>query len=132
MIGILMVTHGHFSEGIEESARMLLGEQEQFLSLCLTEADDVDDFRRSVAEGIDSLDTGDGVLVLVDIFGGSPFNTAACWLKNKNIDCITGLNFPMLVAAFQDRENVRLKRMKGLCVEQGKQGIIDVRSYMEQ
>ena len=131
MVGILMVTHGHFSTGIAETARMLLGEQPQFSSLCLTETDDIDTFRKNVSDGIDELDTGDGVLVLVDILGGSPFNTAACWLKDKNMECITGLNFPMLVAAFQDRENVSLKELKDLCVEQGKQGIVDVRSFME-
>ncbi len=131
MIGILLVTHGHFAQGIMESARMLVGEQEQLEALCLTETDDVDQFKQTVADAIDRLDDGSGVLVLVDVLGGSPFNTAACQLRQKHIESVTGLNFPMLLAALEGRETEALTELKGTCAQAARDGVVDVRGYME-
>ena len=131
MIGILLVTHGHFAQGIMESARMLVGEQERLEALCLTETDDVDQFKQTVTDAIDRLDDGSGVLVLVDVLGGSPFNTAACQLRQKHIESVTGLNFPMLLAALEGRETAALTELKGTCAQAARDGVVDVRGYME-
>ena len=77
------------------------------------------------------LDDGSGVLVLVDVLGGSPFNTAACQLRQKHIESVTGLNFPMLLAALEGRETAALTELKGTCAQAARDGVVDVRGYME-
>lgn len=132
MVGILLVTHGRFSEGVADGVRMLMGEQERFSTLCLTETDNIDAFRLRVEEQIDGLDDGDGVLVLVDVLGGSPFNTAACQLRERNIESVTGLNFPMVVGALEGRWNQEsLVQLKERCIRTAREGIVDVRAYVE-
>lgn len=131
MIGILLATHGKFAQGIRESVEMLMGEIASLDTICLEEGEDISAFTSGIDAKIKELDDGDGVLLLVDIVGGSPFNVCAMALsKNSQCECITGLNLPMLVGALDAREYMSLKELKTELISNAKDGIRDVREAL--
>lgn len=130
MVGILLVTHGSFSTGITESVHLIAGEQEHLKTLSLMPDDNVLLFKEQALKLIQELDDGDGVLVLVDMMGGSPFNVIASTLVDPKVECITGLNLPMLLAALEIREGVSIKEIAKTCVEVGADGIVDIRKKL--
>ena len=89
MIGVLLVTHGNFSEAIIKSMELVFGRQEKLEALTLNHGDDVEELTRQVKERAKELDDGEGVLVLVDLLGGSPCNVTASCLKQEGLECVT-------------------------------------------
>lgn len=131
MTGILLATHGKFAEGILDSARMLMGEVEAIDTVSLEEGENIESFTDKMADKIESLNDGDGVLILVDILGGSPFNaTAANLLKKDCCECITGLNLPMLLGVLEERDSTDIKSLADELVKSGRDGIVDVRKRL--
>ena len=98
MVGIIVVSHGSMAEGMLEAARMIVGEMEGILAVSLQEADAVENLMDRISEAIQGVDTGEGVLILVDVFGASPFNASArlAMVRDK-IEVISGVNLPMLL-----------------------------------
>lgn len=126
MIGILLVTHGKFSEEILKSAELIIGKQDRILTLGLQHGDSIEELGDKVKESIKSLEKGRGVLVLVDLFGGSPYNVVALnsnKIGDAKIRCITGLNLPMLLEAISMRESYELDELIEHCMEGGVTGI---------
>ena len=131
MTGILLLSHGGLSKGIMETFECIMGSTEKIIALTLSIDDDTDAFGEEISKSIDSLDEGDGVLVLVDILGGTPSNKSALLLKGKNIEVIAGLNFPMLIAAEEARLSGKsLKEIKEHCLKCGNEGIVSLREYL--
>jgi PTS system mannose-specific IIA component len=130
LTGILLITHGTFSEGIVDSLELLMGKTEKIDTLVLKLGQDVRELKTSIEKKIQKLDDGDGVLVLVDIIGGSPYNMVAQFLKNFNVECVTGLNLPMLVEAANSRENLKMSELVDLCIEAGTSSIVSVRERL--
>ncbi|WP_315080252.1 PTS sugar transporter subunit IIA [uncultured Clostridium sp.] len=134
MVGILLVTHGKFSEEILKSAELIVGKQEKILTLGLQHGDSVEMLGDKVKESIKSLEDGDGVLVLVDLMGGSPYNVVALnssKLSDINFRCITGVNLPMLLEAITMREIYNLDDLTNYCIETGTTGIKELFKEME-
>ncbi|MBN1046787.1 MULTISPECIES: PTS sugar transporter subunit IIA [unclassified Clostridium] len=134
MIGILLVTHGKFSEEIVKSAELIVGKQEKILTLGLQHGDSVEMLGDKVKESVKSLEDGDGVLVLVDLMGGSPYNVVALnssKLLDINFRCITGVNLPMLLEAITMREIYNLDNLTDHCIEIGTTGIKELFKEME-
>ena len=98
MVGIIVVSHGNMAAGMLEAARMIVGEMEGIVAVGLQEADAVENLMERITDAISSVDTGDGVLILVDVFGASPFNASArlAMVRDK-IEVISGMNLPMLL-----------------------------------
>ena len=98
MIGVLLVTHGQFCESMKESTEMVLGVQKNFYSLPLNPEDDIVCLQSRLLNKIQEMDQGEGVIVLVDLFGGSPYNAAfETVIGQDRMDVITGLSLPMLI-----------------------------------
>ncbi|MEM8964725.1 MAG: PTS sugar transporter subunit IIA [Acidobacteriota bacterium] len=97
MVGILILTHGGLASELLASARVIAGELPSFLALPLDWGDDPDQARVKVSRALDDLDQGDGVLVLTDIFGGTPSNVALSLQDQYQIEVVAGVNLPMLV-----------------------------------
>ncbi|WP_252254679.1 PTS sugar transporter subunit IIA [Clostridium sp. ZBS12] len=134
MIGILLVTHGKFSEEIVKSAELIVGKQEKILTLGLQHGDSVEMLGDKVKESVKFLEDGDGVLVLVDLMGGSPYNVVALnssKLLDINFRCITGVNLPMLLEAITMREIYNLDDLTDHCIEIGTTGIKELFKEME-
>lgn len=130
MTGILLLTHGRFCEGIVEGVEMLMGEPEKLECLKLCSDDDVMLYRNQVAECIKRLDDGDGVLILTDLLGGSPYNAAASWLNQFSAECITGVNLPMVLEALQAREEMPVRELAEHCIRTAVEGIINVKKHL--
>lgn len=130
MIGILLMSHGDLAKGVISTANCILGAQQNVDVLTLGIEDDIDTFVSQMTEKIDRLDSGDGVLVMVDLIGGSPCNNGSMQLRERKIELITGLNFPMYVAACEARdEGLTLEEIKVSCLQAGKDGIISMRDF---
>lgn len=94
--GLLIVTHGRLAEELEKAARRIVGEVPALASISLDWDDDVADARRRIEEGIARVAVDGRVLILTDMFGGTPSNVALSLLEPGKIDIVTGVNLPML------------------------------------
>jgi mannose PTS system EIIA component len=137
MIGICIITHGELANGLKDSCELIIGEQHQFYTLGLRHGDDFDEFKESVLNGIESVNTNDGVLVFVDLLGASPYNSVLFNLpqlkqKNINIRMITGVNLPMLIEACEQRNHQELEAVFMKVIRTGKDYIIGIDDLMNQ
>lgn len=131
-IGILIVTHGNLSRELVESCKLFCGEPDHVRALCLNPADDIGELRARVSSEVDGLDRGEGVLVFVDLFGGSPSNCAAANMKNQHFECLTGVNLPMLIEALNGRDHCVLEELAERCMKAGSNGILNLRHKIAQ
>lgn len=127
MVGILIATHSLLSEALIESSRMIMGEQiEKCETMALTLGEDLEDFEEKFCRRLDALDEGDGVLVMVDLFAGTPANTAMRSMRERNFECISGVNLAMVLEALASRNYQSLKEVKEAALEAARQSIVDV------
>ena len=107
MVSILLATHGDFAEGIFMTGSMLFGEQENVAAVTLQPSEGPDDLRAKMLQAIDGFENKDEVLILVDLWGGTPFNQAN-FIINGHEDkwaIVAGLNAPMLITAYANRDD---------------------------
>lgn len=97
MIGVVVVTHGQLAAELLNAAEMIVGELPQFAAVSIGWHDDTADARAEIAQAIERVDQGDGVLILTDMFGGTPTNLAVTFLVPEKVEVITGVNLPMLI-----------------------------------
>lgn len=131
MVGILIVSHGKFSEGIIDSLRMFFGEEElkQVDSLTLSLSDDASVFGKLMEQKMQELDTGDGVIILADMLGGTPSNQSLMRL-NEKVHVITGINMPLVMELINQRKFGTLNLSE--LIEMGKDGILDAGAKMNE
>jgi PTS system mannose-specific IIA component len=103
MVGLLVISHGMLCEGIVDSVGMLAGQIEQLDTVSLKPGMAPETYQKMVREAGERLDTGSGVLVLVDLMGGTPFNTIAMLSQDLNVQILTGMNMAMLVTLALER-----------------------------
>ena len=109
MIGILVVTHGSIGEALLTSASQILGSMPpQVATLSVWRQDDPDDLVLRARELIDTLDAGDGVLVLTDIFGATPGNVVSRLLQDGRIEGVSGVSLPMLLRVLTGRNGGKI------------------------
>src|SRR5215813_6806864 len=97
MIGVVVVTHGQLATELVNSAEMIVGDLPQFAAVSIGWHDDVSDAREDIARAIERVRDDAGVLVLTDMFGGTPSNLGMTFLETNRIEVITGVNLPMLI-----------------------------------
>ena len=96
-VGVVVVTHGQLATELLNAAEMIVGDLPQFTAVSIGWHDDVDDAREDIAQAIARVQTGDGVLLLTDMFGGTPSNLGITFLEKDKVEVITGVNLPMLI-----------------------------------
>ncbi len=133
MAGIIIAAHGNMAKAMLESAELIVGKQEKVETLGLNHGDSIDEFSRRLEEGIEKY-KDEGVLILLDFYGGTPFNTSAVvinkFAKECELECLTGVNLPMLLELFLNRDTMKLKDLKNLCTQVGMSGIKDVKTAL--
>lgn len=130
MIGFLLMSHGDLAKGILSTAKCIMDAQEKTEVLTLRIEDDIGAFEQCVHQKVKTLNDGDGVLVMVDLLGGSPCNKASLLLKDKSVELVTGLNFPMFAAACEARaEGKDLRQIVQECLLLGRDGIVSMREF---
>lgn len=97
MIGMVLVTHGKLAEELVLAMEHVVGKQEFVASVCISPNDDIEMKRKEVLEKATSVNTGDGVVLFTDMFGGTPSNLAISIIENANNEVIAGVNLPMLI-----------------------------------
>jgi mannose PTS system EIIA component len=133
MINLVLVSHGDLAEGIVSAMHLIAGEQEGVIALSLKETDSIDELESRVETAIQQLNTGDGVLLMVDLFGASPFNTCVKLLSTfPDLQVVTGLNLPMLLETVMQREGKTAAELAKNAAESGKTGIKTLQELMDQ
>jgi PTS system mannose-specific IIA component len=97
MIGILIVTHGRLAEELRAAALTIQPGIEQIVAVALDWSQVGDDASRRIADGLDEADSGDGAVILTDMFGGTPTNLTLPFLKRDRVEIVTGVNLPLLL-----------------------------------
>ena len=105
MISGVIVTHGQLANELVSAAEMIVGEIHHITAISIGWHDDVDVAREEVEQAIQRVDTGSGVILLTDMFGGTPTNIAATFLGQTSVEVVTGVNLPMVIKlATQDKD----------------------------
>jgi PTS system mannose-specific IIA component len=124
MIGIVVVTHGQLGEALIESAEFILGNRPAgVVSVSIDLNQNVDKLREKVAAGIKKVDQGEGVLLLTDMFGGTPSNISYSFLEEGRIEVLSGVNLPVLVHALDTRERAKVAELAAQLEVFGKKSI---------
>lgn len=97
MIGMILVTHGKLADTFIEAMEHVVGPQENVAPICIGPNDDMERRRKDIAEAIARVDTGEGAIILTDLFGGTPSNLAISLLDAGRTEVIAGINLPMLI-----------------------------------
>lgn len=104
MVGVVVYTHGALGRELVETAGMILGPLEQTVGIGFQAFDSDEQMLKGLQEAIKQVDTGDGVLVLVDMFGGTPSNLSLRLMQTGRIEVLTGVNLPMLLKVGNSRQ----------------------------
>jgi len=97
MIGLVLVTHGRLAVELVSALEHVVGPQENVETVCIGPDDDMEQRRTEIVTKANDVDDGDGVIVLTDMFGGTPSNLAISIMDQGNIEVIAGVNLPMLI-----------------------------------
>ncbi len=109
MVGVVIVTHGNLGKELINATEMVVGEElKRFQSVSIDPKEDSEEIRNKIIEAIRKVDEGDGVLIMTDMYGGTPSNISLSFLQEKKIEVITGVNLPMLLklATYKDDKNI--------------------------
>jgi PTS system mannose-specific IIA component len=105
MIGIVLVTHGRLAEEFIHATEHVVGKQKAVRAVCIGPDDDMEQRRKEIMEAVDAVDSGAGVVVLTDMFGGTPSNLAISIMDRAKVEVIAGVNLPMLIKLASVRES---------------------------
>jgi PTS system mannose-specific IIA component len=97
MIGMVLVTHGRLALELVAALEHVVGPQSQVASICIGPDDDMELRRAEIVTAVEKVDSGTGVVVLTDMFGGTPSNLAISIMENANVEVIAGVNLPLLI-----------------------------------
>ena len=123
MIGLLIVTHCDLGKEFLNAAEFIVGSIASVDVISITEKTDSDEIRKMIEEKLIKLNTGKGVLILTDMFGGTPSNISLSFLKKEMVEVLTGVNLPMIIAIAQNRPNLELPELAERAQEAGKMSI---------
>ena len=105
MIGLVLVTHGQLAAEFRKAVEHVVGPQDNFETVAIGADDDMEQRRRDIVEAVATVDDGSGVVVLTDMFGGTPSNLAISVMETGRIEVIAGMNLPMLIKLSSVRKN---------------------------
>ena len=127
MVGVLLIAHGALAEGFVESAKMIMGDDiPNYRALRLEIGADLEEYTNAFLTAIHELNTGDGVLVLADLFAGTPANTALRNLQQERYGLLTGANLAMVVEALSNRDGMTLSEVKEAALEAAHASMVDI------
>jgi PTS system mannose-specific IIA component len=110
MIGMVLVTHGRLAVEFRAAMEHVVGPQRQVETITIGPDDDMDQRRRDILAAVESVDTGDGVVILTDMFGGTPSNLAISVMNGGKTEVVAGINLPMLIKLASVRGECDLDR----------------------
>ena len=123
MIGLILVTHGRLAEEFLVALEHVVGPQTQVATISIGPRDDMEGRRKEIAAAIKQVDTGQGVVILSDLFGGTPSNLAISLLDTGHVEVIAGVNLPMLIRLDSARKCMNVKDAVAAAREAGRKYI---------
>ena len=123
MIGGIIVSHGRLAEELLNALNIILGEVVNIDAISIGWYDDVEESKKKINNSLKAVNKKNGVLVFTDMFGGTPSNLSFSFLKDNQIEIITGVNLPMLIKFASLQRSNNLKEVAKKVVEQGKKNI---------
>lgn len=130
MIGIVLVTHGRLAEEFIAAAAHVVGDQQYLEAVCIDpKRDNGEQLREDIMQAVQRVDTGKGVMILTDMFGGMPSNLAISLMSHGRIEVVAGLNLPMLIRLLSIRRDTPLEKA-ALAVQEAGRKYINVASTL--
>ena len=129
MMGMVLVTHGKLAEEFRSALEHVVGPQEGVVAVSIGPEDDMEGRRNDIMSAVQAVDDGDGVVILTDMFGGTPSNLAISVMQDRDIEVIAGLNLPMLIKLASVRTRFSLEDAVAAAQEAGRK-YISVASYV--
>ena len=131
MIGLVLVTHGRLAEEFIAATEHVVGPQERIQAVSIGPDDDMEQRRNDIVKAVEDVETGNGVILLTDMFGGTPSNLAISLLDRANVEVIAGINLPMLIKLVKIRRDGDLAEAVTKAQESGRK-YINVASLLLQ
>lgn len=131
MIGLVIVSHGRLADELVAATEHVVGPMDALLAVCIGPDDDMERRRADIRDSIADADRGEGVLVLTDMFGGTPSNLAISLLDPGKVEVIAGVNLPMLIKLAEARSRADLDSLARMGVDAGKRYIAIASSVLE-
>jgi len=124
MTGILVVTHANLGSALIETLEFILEKkQEKLIAISIDIKQDPDNLRKKIKQGISKVKSENGVIILTDMFGGTPSNLSYSFLEEGKIEVLSGVNLPILLKAVTSRKKMDIKTLTASLVEHGKRSI---------
>lgn len=123
MIGLVLVTHGRLAVEFITAMEHVVGKQEAVEAICIGPEDDMEVRRSDIANAISAVDKGRGVIILTDLFGGTPSNLAISLMETGRVEVIAGINLPMLIRLEGARRNMNVANAVAAAREAGRKYI---------
>ncbi|AFK52011.1 MAG: PTS fructose transporter subunit IIA [Tistrella sp.] len=123
MIGLVLVTHGRLADEFVAATEHVVGPQKAMKAICIGPDDDMEKRRQDIIDAVAAVDGGDGVIVLTDMFGGTPSNLAISILDRAHVEVIAGVNLPMLIKLASVRETEPLAKAVASAQDAGRKYI---------
>lgn len=130
-IGGVLVSHGQVANELLAAAETVVGEVGHIKAVSIGWHDDVEMAKNEISRAIKSVSDGNGVLVLTDMFGGTPTNISAMFIKENEVEIITGVNLPMVIKLASQNKEMSLTELAKEVEEQGKQAIYRTGALLE-
>jgi len=130
MIGIVLVTHGRLAEELRSAMEHVVGAQRGVATICIGADDDVEQRRQEIRRCIAEVDGGDGVVVVTDMFGGTPSNLAISMMDTPNVEVLAGANLPMLVKLAKARGRYTLAETVEYAELAGRKNIVSASAVL--
>ena len=123
MIGLLIISHCDLGKELLNAAELILGSIEAADAISITQTTESEELLKTISGKIKALDCGQGVLILTDMFGGTPSNLSLSFLEEERVEVLTGVNLPMVISLAQDRDRLTLVQLGEKAQQAGKRSI---------
>ena len=131
MIGIVIVTHGNLAKEFIVALEHVVGKQSDIFGICIHPEDNMDQRRKEVIDAIEKVDSGSGVIVTTDMFGGTPSNLAISTIEDGKTEVIAGVNLPMLIKMASSRKELNLSDLVKVSQDSGRKYINVASTFIE-
>ena len=123
MIGVLVITHGNLGSELIKAAELIRGELKSVLAISVNADKSVENLKKEITAAIKKVEAGSGVLILTDLFGGTPSNISLSFLREQRVEVVTGVNLPMMLKIPDEQEKRDLHSFADFIRNYGKKNI---------
>ena len=132
MIGVVLVSHENIAKEMLSVVKHIVGPQENLVAISIFPEDDMEKKRLEILDSVKKVDSGKGVIVLTDMFGGTPSNLAISVMNNEKIEVVAGVNLPMLIKMMSLRDKKSIKELIIISQESGRKYINVASAFFEE